>query len=120
MIREFVVGARQFDLGHMARDAVVFRHRTGFGFNLSAPMTGLALCVIVSRLYAGFCVRVVAGQATNARVIGVVAFTAPKPIRLEANVVDAVVFLHQYFYPGAMAAAAEVGRLFRAEIAQAG
>src|SRR5580658_7401806 len=77
MIGELVVGARQFDLGHMARDAVVFRHLTGFGLDLPAAMAGLALCVIVSRLYAEFLVRIVAGNATDARVVGIVAFTAP-------------------------------------------
>ena len=77
MIGELVVGARQFDLGHMAGDAVVFRHRTGFGFDLSAAMAGLALCVIVGRLYAELLVRVVAGHATDARVVGIVAFTSP-------------------------------------------
>jgi len=41
MIDELVVGARQFDLGHMARDAVVFQDRTGFGFDLPAAMAGL-------------------------------------------------------------------------------
>ena len=118
MIGELVVGARQFDLGHMARDAVVFRHRTGFGFDLPAAMAGLALCVIVSRLYAEFLVRVVAGHATDARVVGIVAFTAPKAVRLEANVVDTAVFLHQDFCPGAVTAAAEVGYVFSSEIAQ--
>jgi hypothetical protein len=77
MIDELVVGARQFDLGHMARDAVVFRDRTGFGFDLPAAVAGLALCVIVSCLYAEFLVRVVAGHAADARVVGIVALTSP-------------------------------------------
>ena len=77
MIDELVVGARQFDSGHMARDAVVFRDRTGFGFDLPAAVAGLALCIIVSCLHAEFFVRVVASHATDARVVGVVALTAP-------------------------------------------
>src|ERR1700722_18337248 len=77
MIDELVVGARQFDPGHMARDAVAFRDRTGFGFDLSAAMAGLALCIIVSCLHAEFFVRVVAGHATDACVVGIVALTSP-------------------------------------------
>ena len=73
MIGELVVGARQFDLRHVARDTVVSRHPTGFGSDLSTAMAGLALCIIVSRLCAEFCMRVVAGQTTDARVVGVVA-----------------------------------------------
>ena len=120
MIGELKVGARQFDLGHVACDAIVLRHWTGFGVDLSAAVAGLALCVIVSRLCAGFSVRVVAGQATDARVVGIVASAAPKPVRLEASVVDAVIFLHHDLDPGAVAAAAEVGRLFGTEIVEFG
>ena len=88
---------------------------TGFGFDFSAAMAGLAPGVIVRGLGAGFGVGVVAGEATDARVVGVVADAAPKPVRLEANVVDAVVFLHHDLNPGAVTAAAEVGGLLGAE-----
>src|ERR1035441_10184430 len=93
MIGELVMSAGQFGLGHVARHAVVFRHAAGFGFGfgLSAAMAGLALCVIIARLSADFRVWVVAGQATDARVVGVVAQASPKPVRLEANVIDTVI-----------------------------
>ena len=54
MIGELVVGARQFDLRHMARDAVVFRHRTGFGFDLPAAMGSHG--ALLQRLSLGLCV----------------------------------------------------------------
>ena len=57
----------------MWHEMQLFLDTTGFGFGFSAAMAGLALGVIVSRLGAGLGVRVVAGQATDARVVGVVA-----------------------------------------------
>ena len=114
------MGSRQFDPRHMAGDAFVFRYRTSLGSGLPSAVTRLALRVIVYGLCTGFGVGVMAGQATDSRIVGVVALAAPKPIRLEANVVDTVVFLYRDFCPGAVAAAAEVGCLFSAEIVQIG
>ena len=97
VISEFEVGSGQFNFGHVAGDAVVFCDVTGFGFDFSAAMAGLALCVIVARLSAHLRVRVVAGHATDARIVGIVAQAAPKPVRLEANVIDAVVLTNHDF-----------------------
>lgn len=69
----------------------MFRHTAGLGTGLSSFMAGLTLGIVVSRLGARFCVRVVAGQAADARVVWVVASAAPEPVRLEANVIDTVV-----------------------------
>ena len=63
-------------------------------------------------------VRVVAGQATDARVVRVIAFASGQPVRLEADISNTEVSLEGDFRPGAVTLAAEVGSLFRGETDQ--
>ena len=70
------------------------RHPAGFGSRLSAPVAGLTLGVVVGQLCVECYMRVVAGQATDARIVGIVASAAPKPVWLKANVTDVVVFVN--------------------------
>ena len=87
MIRKFVMRSRQVDPRHMARDALVFGHRTGLGSGFPARMTGQAFGVEIYFLrIIEVVVRVVAGQAADTRVVRVIAFAPRQPVRLETDV----------------------------------
>jgi len=130
MIRKFVVRAWQLKLRHVAGHTLFFGHRTRFCARLqagrfrvagiSACVTGEAFVVEVHRLRVEVVVRVVAGEATHARIVRVVAFATREAIRLKADVGNTRVRLSRYLCPGAMTLAAEIGRLIGGEPDQSG
>src|SRR5215467_12574940 len=91
MVGELEVRAGQVGFGHVAGGAIVLRDAAGFGFCFSAPMAGLALRVVVGRLRADLFMRIVASDATDALVVGVVAKAAPEAVGLKADVGEVIV-----------------------------
>jgi hypothetical protein len=73
VVGEFVVGAGEFELGHVAGDAAGVRHEAGLGAWLAAAVAGQAFGIVIDGPAAGFVVRIVAGQATDAGIVSVVA-----------------------------------------------
>src|SRR5580692_7180498 len=128
MIGKFVVRSRQIELRHMAGHAVGFGHwaslRARFWMSrfsrnrLSAGVAGQTFGVKIHWMRAEVVVWVVARQAADTCVVGVVAFAACQAIRLEADVGNTRVSLKSDFRPGAMTLTAEIRRLVRGEADQ--
>ena len=82
----------------MAGHALVFGDRTGLGARFSTRMTGQAFGVEIYFLRViEVVVRVVAGQAADARVVRVIAFAPRQAVGLEADVGNTGVRLCRYF-----------------------
>jgi hypothetical protein len=126
MVREFVVSARQLDFRHVARDALVLGNRAGLraylsnrGFRngsvcgLSAGVTGQAFAIEVYGFWIEVMVRVVAGEAADARIVRIVTLAARQTVRLKADVKDTRVPLLHDLCPGAVTLTTEIGSLFR-------
>jgi hypothetical protein len=126
MVGEFVVGARQLDLRHVARDALVLGNRAGLraylsnrGFRngrvcgLSAGVASQAFAIEVHGFWIEVMVRVVAGEAADARIIRVVTLAARQTLRLKADVKDTRVPLLHDLRPGAVTLTTEIRSLFR-------
>ena len=97
MIGEPIVPTRQVILGHMTGHTKLFADpasrstpRRSKRFALLLTMTGVAFCIIESRLMLKVIVRVVACQATDSVIVRVVAFAVGQTIRLESNVINAL------------------------------
>jgi hypothetical protein len=119
MIGKFVMRPRQVDPGHMAGHAFVFSDRTGLGAGFSTPVTGQAFGIKIHFLrVVEVVVRVVAGQAADARVVRVIAFAPGQPVGLEADVGNTGVRLRRYLRPRTVTLTAEIGGLFRRETNQ--
>ena len=71
-----MVGTGQFDLRHVTADAAGVRDSAGLGHGLATAVAGEAFGVVIDRLAADFAVRIVAGQATDARIVGIVALAS--------------------------------------------
>jgi len=112
MIRKLVVRAGQLEFWHMASHAFFCGHLASPRAWFPAAMTGLAFRVVIGWFAAHFVVRIMAGEAANSRIIGVVAPAPSQPVRLEANVRNAQVTLQRNFFPRPVALSAEVRHLF--------
>src|SRR5690242_13854344 len=103
MIGEEIVGARYFIAGHVAGNATgrcpgtrfrapVARASGGCSTirvpRCAAGVTREALRVVSRRLVLHFAMWIVAGDAPDARVRGIVAAAVGQPVRLEAHIVD--------------------------------
>src|ERR1019366_7100524 len=62
VIGELVVRARQVDLGHVARRAIVLRHAADFGVQ-GSRMAGRALRIVTRQIGVDLPMRIVAGSA---------------------------------------------------------
>ena len=126
MIGKFVMCSRQLDPWHVAGNALVFGHRAGLRAGLSASrlyavaMASQAFRVEIHRLSVEVMVRVVARKATDSRVIRVITFAARQAVGLEADVGNRRVVLLNYFRPGPVTLATEIGSLVRGELDQLG
>src|SRR5271157_3702349 len=117
MVGKFVVRPGQLDFWHVAGHAFVLGHLAGLRARFPAAVAGQTLWVVIERLAAQFVVRVMAREATDPRVIRVVALAARQPVRLEANVPYPQVTLKHNLFPRAVTLPAEVGDLLRGEVA---
>src|SRR5262245_24825141 len=81
-------------------------------------MTGQASGVVIRGLRHKFLVRVMAGCATNAFVLMVVAFAFEDAIGLEPDVFNATNTQDLHLDPGTMARAAELSQTFRIELSR--
>src|SRR5437879_10929537 len=68
------MGTGQFDFGHVACGAAILRYLAHSRPPLAAAVAGLALGVVIDGFAVHLVVRVMAGKATDARVIRLVAF----------------------------------------------
>ena len=75
-------------------------------------MTGQTFWVEIHGLRVEVVMRIVAGQAADARVLRVIAFAPREAVGLEADVGNARIRLRRYFRPGAVTLPAEIGSLF--------
>ena len=103
VIRELRVHAGQFDFWHVAGRAFVCAHRTRgrsawFGFRIFrlGEMTCKTLRVVISRVFLQLLVRIVAGQASDSRIVGVMPAAIEHTIRLETNIVDGRLTRHEH------------------------
>lgn len=88
--------------------AIRFSYPAQLGARLSSAMVSLTFVVVSRRVRHQFLVRVVAGQATDARIIRVVALAPGQTIGLKTDVPDAQIRLHDDFRPSAMTPPAEL------------
>ncbi len=111
MIRKLVVRTGQLEFWHVAGHAFFCGHRASFRAWFPAAMTGLAFRIVIDWFAAHFVVRIVAREAANSRIIGVVAPAPSQPVRLEANVRNIQVTLQRNFFPRPVTLSAEVRHL---------
>ena len=75
MVSEDEVAAREGNLRHVATRAVVFRDRAYLCVGLKCcRMAGKALVIIIGNVVDHFAMRIMAGDAANARIGPVIAF----------------------------------------------
>ena len=86
MVGELMVGSGKVEFRHVTGSTAVSGNLAGSGPGLGAAMAGPALGIVIARMAVHLVVRVMAGQATNARIIGVVAGASHEAIGLETNI----------------------------------
>ena len=125
VIAEEVVGARKFDLGHVTGDAIFLCDRAYRGSALGGDcefrlggMTCMAFRVVECRILFHVAMRIVARDATDARIHAVEALAVGEAVGLEADVVDVVRPLNGDLRPGAVALAAKIRYLLGGELSQ--
>src|SRR5262245_20313569 len=104
MISESRVGLRNLGLRHVAGHALLLAHRAG-GFlptirncvSAAGPMTRETLGVVGSRVVLQLGVRIVTGDATQPRIVLVMASTVKNPIGLKSNIVDSALSRHDHY-----------------------
>lgn len=109
VIRKLIVNARNFNLRHVAGDAISRRDGTRGSARRGCAerMAGEALGVISRCTGYDRMVRIVAGDATDAGVRRAIAAAARQPITLEPDVLRAANLQHLFLRRCAMADAAE-------------
>src|SRR2546428_7419020 len=80
-------------------------------------MAGHAFGVIACRLPLRTLVRVVAGQATDPRIVLVETFTEGQAVRLKSNILDTLQVHQFHLHPRAVAGAAKVRQVSRIQLA---
>ena len=80
-------------------------------------MAGLAFGVIACRLPLRTLVRVVAGQATDPRIVLVETLTEGQAVRLKSNILDTLQVHQFHLHPRAVAGAAKVRQVSRIQLA---
>lgn len=109
VVSEFMVAARQFKLRHVAVGTVFFRNLAERSPRFSAAVTSQTLAVVKSSLSLKFFVRIVASEATDARVTQIVAFAERQPVWLKANCLDLGLLARKRILQRSMALSAEIG-----------
>src|SRR5207249_1422912 len=80
-------------------------------------MAGPTLAVIACRLPLHVLVRVVAGQATDPRIVLVETFAEGQAVRLKSNILDALQVHQFHLHPRAVAGTAKVRQVSRIQLA---
>src|SRR3954471_20709443 len=111
VIGERMMRSGNFNLWHMARDAVACCRFASASRQLIAVMTGKAFSVVAGIYSVDFLVRVVTGRAADTFVIRVVALAVSQAIRLKSHTQDTEAARGCHLFPRAMALPAKVRRL---------
>ena len=114
MVRKLEVRCLHFNLRHVARRAILIRHRTtipvtGFRVLISEGVTLQTTLVVISRFFAQRLVRIVTRGAAYIPIVRIT-FAAKNTIRLKANVVDPQTLQRRKLFGSAMTRRAKLLR----------
>ncbi len=102
----------------MAGNAVCRGHFATYRSGFAAAMASLALRIVSDVIAVDLLVRVMARCAADTGIVGVVALTAGKPVRLKPDIRDAEHPRASDLVPSAMALAAKIACVLRSHLAE--
>lgn len=112
VVGKTMVSSWQFGTGHVACGAFPGTDPANLGSRLgtgrSFRMAGLALCVVMGGNAINGFVWIMTGSTTDSRVIHVETLAVGQPVRLKANIADAVRPVLRHVFPGAVTLPAEL------------